>query len=187
MKPWRTGIPLLVAGTLAAALLLAACGGGDTAAHPPRPPRPPPPRAARSTSRGVLPRDRRHAAGLAARGRARRHVLAGRAGLHVDTDAKSVTGPLVAQGVDTGVKVEVRAGGPNTGFQPIPALMYVDDKITFGAVNTDDAIVQAAKQLPTVAVASQMTVSPQILMWDPATLPRRDHHQGGGGHRRDRS
>jgi hypothetical protein len=30
--------------------------------------------------------------------------------------------------------------------------MYADDKITFGAVNTDDAIVQASKQLPTVAV-----------------------------------
>ena len=48
----------------------------------------------------------------------------------IDTNAKSVTGPLVAQGVDTGVKVEVRSGGPNTGFKPTPALMYVDDKIT---------------------------------------------------------
>jgi hypothetical protein len=92
-------------------------------------------------------------------------------GYTVDTNTKSVTGPLVAQGVDTGVKVEVRSGGPNTGFKPVPALMYADDKITFGAVNTDDAIVQAGKQLPTVAVVSQMTVSPQILMWDPASYP----------------
>ena len=30
---------------------------------------------------------------------------------------------------------------------------------------------QGAKQLPTVAVTSQMTVSPQILMWDPASYP----------------
>jgi hypothetical protein len=89
----------------------------------------------------------------------------------VDSGTKSVTGPLVAQGVDTGVKVEVRAGGPNTGFKPVSSLLYVDDKITLGAVNTDDAIVSAAKGQPTVAVTSQMTVSPQILMWDPASHP----------------
>src|SRR4030095_201547 len=75
------------------------------------------------------------------------------------------------QGACRGVRGEWGGGGPTTGFKPIPALMYADDKITFGAVNTDDAIVQASKQLPTVAVASQMTVSPQILMWDPASHP----------------
>jgi hypothetical protein len=88
----------------------------------------------------------------------------------IDADAKSVTGSLVAQGVDTGVDVEVRPGGPNVGFQPVPALMYLDDAITLGAVNTDAAIAAAAGQ-PTVAVASQMTVSPQILMWDPESHP----------------
>jgi hypothetical protein len=88
----------------------------------------------------------------------------------IDTDAKSVTGSLVAQGVDTGVDVEVRPGGPNVGFQPVSALMYLDESITLGAVNTDVAIAGAADQ-PTVAVASQMTVSPQILMWDPASHP----------------
>src|SRR5690349_2147635 len=40
----------------------------------------------------------------------------------VDTNTKSVKGSLVAQGVDTGVDVEVRSAGPNTGFQPVPAL-----------------------------------------------------------------
>jgi hypothetical protein len=88
----------------------------------------------------------------------------------IDTNAKSVTGSLVAQGVDTGVDVEVRPGGPNVGFQPVPALMYLDDTITLGAVNSDAAIAAAAAQ-PTVAVASQLTVSPQILMWDPASHP----------------
>jgi hypothetical protein len=88
----------------------------------------------------------------------------------IDTDAKSVTGSLVAQGVDTGVDVEVRPGGPNVGFQPVPALMYLDEAITLGAVTTDAAIAGAADQ-PTVAVASQMTVSPQILMWDPESHP----------------
>ncbi|MEN3269370.1 MAG: hypothetical protein V7646_6264 [Pseudonocardia sp.] len=88
----------------------------------------------------------------------------------VDANTKSVKGSLVTQGVDTGVDVEVRPGGPNVGFQPVPALMYLDDSIVLGAVNTDEAISSAASQ-PTVAVTSQITTSPQILMWDPATYP----------------
>ncbi|MEU4453296.1 hypothetical protein AB0F44_18325 [Nocardioides sp. NPDC023903] len=87
-------------------------------------------------------------------------------GYTVDTDKKTVTGPLVSSGVDTGVKIEVRSGGPATGFQPVPATMYLDKDILIGAVNTDAAIAAAEKQ-PTVALASQLTVSPQILMWDP--------------------
>jgi hypothetical protein len=88
----------------------------------------------------------------------------------VDTNTKSVKGSLVAQGVDTGVDIEVRSGGPNTGFQTVPALMYLDEAITLGAVNTDQAMTTAAAQ-PTVAVTSQMTISPQMLMWDPASHP----------------
>jgi hypothetical protein len=88
----------------------------------------------------------------------------------IDTNTKSVKGSLVAQGVDTGVDVEVRSGGPNTGFQTVPALMYLDEAITLGAVNTDQAITTAAAQ-PTVAVTSQMTISPQMLTWDPASHP----------------
>lgn len=86
----------------------------------------------------------------------------------IDAANKTVTGSLVAQGVDTGVDIQVRPGGPNVNFQPVPALMYLDTDILIGAVNTDAAIVAAAGQ-PTVAIASQLTVSPQILMWDPAS------------------
>lgn len=89
-------------------------------------------------------------------------------GYTVDTDKKTVTGPLVVDGTDTGVKIEVRSGGPAVNFQPVPALMYLDTDILIGAVNTDAAIVAYADQ-PTVAVASQLTYSPQILMWDPAS------------------
>ncbi|AUG29046.1 hypothetical protein JVX92_13615 [Microbacterium hominis] len=89
-------------------------------------------------------------------------------GYTVDTDKKTVTGPLVVNGTDTGVKIEVRSGGPAVNFQPVPALMYLDTDILIGAVNTDAAIVADADQ-PTVAVTSQLTFSPQILMWDPAS------------------
>ncbi|MGB4780139.1 hypothetical protein [Microbacterium sp.] len=87
-------------------------------------------------------------------------------GYTIDTDKKTVTGPLVVDGTDTGVDIEVRSGGPAVNFQPVPALMYLDTDILIGAVNTDAAIVADADQ-PTVAVASQLTYSPQILMWDP--------------------
>jgi hypothetical protein len=86
----------------------------------------------------------------------------------VDVDAKSVTGSLVAQGVDTGVDVEVRPGGPNVNFQPVPSLMYLDESIMLGAV-TSDAQIAALADNPVVTVASQLTTSPQMVMWDPAS------------------
>jgi hypothetical protein len=88
----------------------------------------------------------------------------------IDTDAKSVRGSLVAQGVDTGVDVEIRPGGPNVGFQPVSALMHLDDSIVLGAVNSDLGIAATATQ-PTVAVVSQLTSSPLMFMWDPASHP----------------
>ncbi len=42
----------------------------------------------------------------------------------IDADKKRVTGKLIAQGRDTGVSIEVRAGGPAIGFQPVSAQMY---------------------------------------------------------------
>lgn len=90
-------------------------------------------------------------------------------GYTVDNKNKSVTGPLVVDGVDTGVEIEVRTGGPAVGYQPVSALMYLDKDILIGAVNTDAAL--AAPDQPTVAVTSQLTTSPQILMWDPESHP----------------
>ncbi|HEY0812737.1 MAG TPA: ABC transporter substrate-binding protein [Pseudonocardia sp.] len=164
--------PLLVASTLVTAALLAACGSGASESAPAAAAAPAAPAGGPLDLKGagcpdtvVFQQDWQPEAEHGAM-----YSVVG-PNYTIDTNTKAVTGPLVAQGVDTGVKVEVRSGGPNTGFKPVPALMYSDDKITLGAVNTDDAIVQGAKQLPTVAVTSQMTVSPQILMWDPASYP----------------
>ncbi|MFT4305444.1 MAG: hypothetical protein QM604_00980 [Microbacterium sp.] len=88
----------------------------------------------------------------------------------IDEEGNTVTGSLVAQGVDTGVDVQVRPGGPTYSYQSVSTLMYLDDSITLGAVNTDQAISSYADQ-PTIAVTSQLTYSPQILMWDPDTYP----------------
>ena len=88
----------------------------------------------------------------------------------VDATHKRVTGPLVVGGKDTGVKVEVRAGGAAIGFTAIPAQMYIDKSITLGTVSTDGAINSSVGQ-PTTAVVAPLRKSPQMLMWDPASHP----------------
>jgi len=88
----------------------------------------------------------------------------------IDANAKKVSGPLVAQGKDTGVKVEIRAGGPAIGFQNAGAQMYADPSIMLGMVATDDAVGLSAKQ-PVIAVMAPFEIAPYMIMWDPATNP----------------
>jgi hypothetical protein len=80
---------------------------------------------------------------------------------------KSYTAPLVSQGQDTGVKIEIRAGGPATGFQSPTQQMYVDKDILLGYVNTDESI-QNSKKLPTVSVLAPRENWAQVLIFDPA-------------------
>jgi hypothetical protein len=91
--------------------------------------------------------------------------------LKVDTKNDLVNAPLVAEGKDTGVRLEVRSGGPATGFKLVSEQMYADRNITLGQVNTDEAIRFAAQQ-PTLAVAAPMEISPFMIMWDPRTWPQ---------------
>jgi len=91
-------------------------------------------------------------------------------GYTIDANKKRVTGPLVIDGKDTGVKIQVRAGGSAIGFQSVTAAMYVDKSITLGAISTDGAVGSAATQ-PVTAVVSQLDKSPQMLMWDPKSHP----------------
>jgi hypothetical protein len=88
----------------------------------------------------------------------------------VDASAKKVSGPLTAGGKDTGVKVEIRAGGPAIGFQNAGAQMYADPSIMLGQVATDDAIGLSAKQ-PVVGVVAPFDIAPYMIMWDPASNP----------------
>jgi uncharacterized protein (DUF736 family) len=89
----------------------------------------------------------------------------------VDTNKKLVNGPLVAEGKDTGVRIEVRSGGPATGFELVSAQMYKDKNITLGQVNTDEAVRFSGKQ-PTLAVVAPMEISPFMIMWDPKEHPQ---------------
>jgi hypothetical protein len=159
----------VLATSLAAALVLGACGGGETAPAA-GPAAPAPPAGGPLDLAGVCPAtvvmqqdwqpEAEHGGMYSLVGPDRT----------IDSDAKLVRGSLVAQGVDTGVDIEVRPGGPNVGFQPVPALMQLDDSIVLGTVYSDVAIAASANQ-PVVAVVSQMTTSPLMLMWDPASHP----------------
>lgn len=89
----------------------------------------------------------------------------------IDTNRKRVTAPLVSGGQNTGVKVELRAGGPALGYTPTSAQMYVDKDIHLGVLaGFDEGIQNSAKQ-PTLAVMSLMEKDPQMIFWDPETYP----------------
>ncbi len=92
------------------------------------------------------------------------------AGYTVDAARKRVTGPLVSGGEDTGVDVEIRAGGPAIGFGQVSAQMYADRSITLGMVPLDEAI-QNSKDQPVTGVMAPYDVDPLVLMWDPARHP----------------
>ncbi|PFG34409.1 hypothetical protein [Sanguibacter antarcticus] len=88
----------------------------------------------------------------------------------VDADKKRVSGSLVAQGVDTGVEIEVRPGGAAISYQSVSSQMYVDTDIMLGAVTTDAGLASSMDQ-PVTAVVAQLNMSPQVIMWDPESYP----------------
>lgn len=88
----------------------------------------------------------------------------------VSTADMSVTGPLVSQGRPTGVNIQINAGGPSIGFDPVISRMYSKPEILLGFMGTDIAISQS-KEYPTIGVIAPFNINPQIIMWDPATYP----------------
>ncbi len=89
----------------------------------------------------------------------------------VDTNKKTYTSELLAHGgKDTGVKIQIRSGGPAVGSQLDSALLYEDQSILLGFVQTDEAI-QLSQSQPTVAIVASRLNSPTIIMWDPASHP----------------
>jgi len=89
----------------------------------------------------------------------------------INSGSKSVSGELVAHGgVDTGVKLQIRAGGPAIGFQTVTSQLYKDSSITLGYLGTDEQIA-LSKTNPTVAVLAGLDKSPQIVQWSPDKHP----------------
>ena len=88
----------------------------------------------------------------------------------IDANRKRVSGSLVASGKDTGVDLEFRSGGPATGFQTAPAVMYADRSVTLGFTNIDEILGLSAEH-PMQAVIAPLNGDPQVLIWDPRTHP----------------
>lgn len=91
-------------------------------------------------------------------------------GYQVNANRKRVSGPLVAAGVDTGVRLEIRAGGPAIGYTQTSAQMYADRSITIGMLNTDELVQQSATT-PVLGVVAPLDLDPQVLAWDPVSHP----------------
>lgn len=89
----------------------------------------------------------------------------------INAENKRVMGPLFDRGQYTGVDLEIRAGGPAIGFQSVTSQMYADPEILLGYVDTDQAV-QNSESNPTTAVFAPLDISPQMIMWDPATYPQ---------------
>src|SRR4029453_4740911 len=83
---------------------------------------------------------------------------------------KAVSGPLVASGKDTGVRLQIRAGGPAIGSQQVSAQMFADPSITLGLVNSDE-LIQQSQAHPLLGVVAPLELDPQIIMWDPRAHP----------------
>ena len=66
---------------------------------------------------------------------------------------------------DTGLTIEIRAGGPYIGFSAPNAQFYADDDIFMAYVDTAAAI-RSYGVTPVTAVFTSFEVGPQILMWD---------------------
>jgi hypothetical protein len=92
-------------------------------------------------------------------------------GYEMDASKAYVTGPLVASGGDTGVKLQIRSGGAPQQFSPVSEILWNDDSLLAGFVYTDEAIQFSGSETPTVAVMSGFEKNPQMIMWDPATYP----------------
>ena len=90
----------------------------------------------------------------------------------IDAKGKRVTAPLTtAAGKDTGVKLELRAGGPAIGFEKATTQLYADRDIHLAIPNATDEVIQLSKTQPSLAVLALVDIDPQLILWDPKRHP----------------
>ncbi len=88
----------------------------------------------------------------------------------IDADNQTTTGSLMAGDVDTGIDIQVRAGGPAIGFASGSAQMYVDEELVLAYVSMDEAVILGG-DTPTLSVVAPLEKNPQIIQWDPEAQP----------------
>ena len=85
----------------------------------------------------------------------------------VDATTGTYSGPLA----NTGITLEIRAGGPFINFSPPAQQIYADPTIFAGYADTGDVIRNAGGEQPLVSIFASYDKGPQILMWDPEAYP----------------
>lgn len=87
----------------------------------------------------------------------------------IDSSQKTYTAPLIdpATGKATGVKVELLAGGPATGYSNPEQLLYENQSILLG-VDATDTQIQSYSKTPTVGVVTPMNLYDNVFFWDPS-------------------
>jgi hypothetical protein len=88
----------------------------------------------------------------------------------IDGNKNKVVSSLVDNGTDTGVKIEIRAGGPANNYTPSTSLLYTDKSITFGGADLDQ-VAQLSGSKPVLSVFAPLDLSPVVLLWDPKQHP----------------
>jgi hypothetical protein len=89
----------------------------------------------------------------------------------IDGNKNTVTGTLVDDGTDTGVKIQIRAGGPANNFTPSTSLLYTDNSVTFGGADLDQVAQVSGSGKQVLAVFAPLDLSPVVLLWDPKQHP----------------
>jgi hypothetical protein len=87
-----------------------------------------------------------------------------------DGDIDAVNGSYSGEIGNTGVRLDVRAGGPYIDFSSPASQIYTDRDIFGGYADTSDVIRNSGVQ-PLISVFASYEVGPQILMWDPEVYP----------------
>jgi hypothetical protein len=85
----------------------------------------------------------------------------------IDATKGVYSGPLR----NTGITLEIRAGGPFINFSPPAQQIYADPSIFAGYADTGDVIRNVGGDQPLMSVFASYDIGPQILMWDPAVYP----------------
>jgi hypothetical protein len=87
----------------------------------------------------------------------------------IDSNQKTYTAPLIdpRTGADTGVKVQLLAGGPAVGYSSPEQLLYENQSLLLG-IDATDTQIEAYAKTPTVGVVTPMNLYDNVFFWNPA-------------------
>jgi len=87
----------------------------------------------------------------------------------IDSSQKTYTAPLIdpSTGKQTGVSVELLAGGPATSYSNPEQLLYENQSILLG-VDATDTQIESYHSTPTIGVVTPMYLYDNVYFWDPS-------------------